>query len=255
LFITKPTSLALLCLLLAHAAAAAPPDLSGYWLIPFSPLPPNREATPLERSLIELLDDDALLLADSGLKEFPPGDYGGLAVRPELVAAARNYDPEVQRAVSTTCLPPSIVYAMQGPFPIEIFQGTELVVIKMEYFDLVRIIFMHETEHPENWPHSAVGHSIGRWEGEDLVVDTRFLKAATLFNNGVDHSQSLHLVERFRLSEDRNTLAVTQEFEDPEVFDGKAARIMPFARGTDHVYPYDCDPSYGAAVENRERVP
>jgi hypothetical protein len=238
--------------LLAQASGATP-DLSGYWLIPFSPPPPNRPPTPLERTLIERLDEGTLLLADSGLKEFAPGDYGGLAIRPELVEAAKDYDPEVQRAVATTCVPPNIVYAMQGPFPIEIFQGTELIVIKLEYFDLVRIIFMNQSAHPADWPHSAVGHSIGRWDGEELVVDTRFLKAATLFNNGVDTSQALHLVERFRLSEDGNTLAVTQEFEDPEVFSGKAARIMPFQRGDDHVYPYDCDPSYGAAVDNRER--
>jgi hypothetical protein len=41
---------------------------------------------------------------------------------------------------------------MQAPFRIEIFEGRDLVVIKLEYFDLVRIIVMNETQHPDDWP-------------------------------------------------------------------------------------------------------
>jgi len=245
---------AALCALAVLASPAlAAPDLSGYWMISFSPVPPNRAATPFEQGLIDELRPDALLLADSGLAEFKPGDYGGLDIRPDLVDAAKDYDPEVQRSVATTCRPPSILYSMQGPFPMEIFQGRDLIVIKMEYFDLTRVIFMNETEHPADWPASFTGHSIGRWEGDDLVVDTVALQPSTLFNNGIDHSGKLHLIERFRLSPDGRTLAVTQEFEDPEVFKGWAARFMPLERMDGHVFPYDCDPSYGLAVENREQ--
>ena len=140
---------------------------------------------------------------------------------------------------------------MQGPFPIEIFEGRDLVVIKLEYFDLVRIIFMNETEHPDDWPHSQTGHSIGRWEGNTLVVDTAKLLPGTLFNNGVDYTENVRLLERFRLA-DANTLIVTQQFEDPGSFEGTAARIMSFRRGDDHVYPYDCDPTYGLAIDSRQ---
>ena len=251
----KAFAAALACALLTLTApAVAHPDISGYWMISFKPVPPNRPATPFEQGLIDTLPKGAKLLADSGLAEFKPGDYGGLKIRPDLVEAARHYDPEVQRSVSNTCRPPSILYSMQGPFPMEIFEGRDLIVIKMEYFDLVRIIFMNETTHPEGWPNSFTGHSIGHWEGDDLVVDTVDLQPSTLFNNGIDHSAKLHLVERFRLSPDGKTLGVTQLFEDPDVFEGQAARFMPLDKmDGQHVYPYDCDPSYGLAVENRER--
>jgi hypothetical protein len=141
---------------------------------------------------------------------------------------------------------------MQGPFPMEIFQGRDLIVIKMEYFDVVRIIFMNESEHPADWPHSVSGHSIGRWEGDTLVVDTAYIEAATFLNNGLDHSADLHLTERFRLSPDGQKLLVLQEYEDPAVFAGRAARLIPLDKGEGHVYPYACDPSYGAAIESRE---
>jgi len=231
----------------------AQPDLSGYWLMNFGPMPPTRPATGPEQSLLDILDEEILLLADSGLVEFPPGEFGGLQITPRARAEADVYDIETQRQVSTTCRPPSIIYSMQGPFPIEIFQGRDLIVIKMEYFDVVRIIFMNKNEHPDNWPHSVAGHSIGRWDGDTLVVETTRIQAATLLNNGLNHTDDIKLTEHIRLSPDGQTLLVLQQYEDPAVFAGKAARIIPMEKQNGHVYPYDCDPSYGAAINNREQ--
>jgi hypothetical protein len=53
-------------------------------------------------------------------------------------------------------------------------------------------------------------------------------------------------VERFRVSKDGGTLWLTQQYEDPQVFEGLAARYMAWThRPGEYVYPYDCDPSYG----------
>lgn len=231
----------------------AQPDLSGYWLIGFGPMPPARQATPLEQELIDALPQGTHLLADTGLVELPPGNFGGLNVSAAAKAKAAVYDVEAQRQVSTTCRSPSIIYSMQGPFPFEIFQGRDLIVMKLEYFDVVRVIFMNETTHPDNWPHSLTGHSIGHWEGETLVVDTVYIQTSTLLNNGLDHSDDIHLVERFRLSDDGQTLVFSQVYEDPAVFEGLAARVIPVNRYADHVFPYDCDPGYGAAIQTREQ--
>ena len=106
---------------------------------------------------------------------------------------------------------------------------------------------------PSNdWPLSGVGHSIGRWEGDTLIVETARLKPGTLFNNGIDYSEQIRLTERFRLGTDGSTLVVTQEFKDPNVFIGAAARVLPLERIEGHVYPYECDPGYGLAIESRE---
>src|SRR5690606_17246977 len=97
------------------------------------------------------------------------------------------------------------------------------------------------------------GHSIGRWEDDTLVVETAYIQAATMLNNGLDHSDDIKLTERFRISDDGETLLILQEYEDPAVFDGKAARLIPLDKSDGHVYPYACDPSYGAAIDNRVR--
>jgi hypothetical protein len=237
--------------------AATVPNLSGYWMISFDPIPPQREPTSEEQDFLTGLAPGAVLLGDSGLPEFAPGDYGGLTLVPAAVDAARNYDPEQIRTVANTCKPPGLVYSMQGPFGVEIFQGTELIVIKMEYYDAVRVVFMDEDSHPADWPLSSMGHSIGHWEldaagnAQTLVVDTAMLRPSTLFNNGVDHGPNLQMHERFRLSADGSVLFVTQEFEDPDTFEGRAARLLPLVKDDDHVLPYDCDPSYGIDIQNR----
>jgi hypothetical protein len=225
--------------------------IAGFWMVSFGPMPPLRDASPTEADMLAELGDDAVLLADSGLVEFDLGQYGGLDIHDVLVEEARDYDPLAVRSVSTTCRAPGLIYSMQGPFPIEIFEGRDLIVIRMEYFDLVRIVFMNETEHPDDWPVSMTGHSIGRWDGDTLIIDTVALEVGTLFNNGIDHTNQIHLEERFRLADD-NTLVMTQQFEDPGSFSGTAARILTFNRGRDHVYPYDCDPAYDLFIESRQ---
>jgi len=234
-----------------HAQSPQGHGIAGFWTLEPGPMPPRRAPTPAEAELIAHFPEGTVLLADAGAFEFPPGDYGGLDVHEHLREAAKGYDPGDQTDVSLTCRPPGVIYSMQGPFPIEIFEGRDLIVIKLEYFDLVRVIFMNETEHPDDWPHSHTGHSYGSWDGDTLVVHTAKLLPGTLFNNGVDHTEDVRLLERFRLA-DENTLIVSQQFEDPGSFTGTAARVMSFRRGDDHVYPYDCDPTYGLAIESRQ---
>ncbi len=136
---------------------------------------------------------------------------------------------------------------MQAPFPMEIHQGRDMIVFQMEYFDMVRIIFMDGRQRPgPDFPHSKNGHSIGHWEGNELVVDTTHLSEGTFMNNGFNHSEDLHMVERFRMSDDGNTLWLIQVYEDPAVFAGRAARYMAWRKVPgEHVFPYDCDPSFG----------
>jgi hypothetical protein len=136
---------------------------------------------------------------------------------------------------------------MQSPFPMEIYHGTEMIVFRMEYFDMVRVIFLDGRGHPPAAaPHTKSGHSIGRWEGDALVVDTTHIAAGTIMNNGLTHSDNIHMVEHFKLSPDGKTLWATQVYDDPEVFTGLAARYMAWRLVPgEYIYPYECDPSYG----------
>ena len=197
--------------------------------------------------MIDELPAGVVLINDTGAGELAAGDFAGLKLTPAAIEEVRNYDFAAELERENTCNAPTAAFLMQAPFPMEIYQSDELVVFKMEYFDLVRVVFLDGRAHPAaTAPHSRVGHSVGRWEGDTLVVDTTHLTSGTFMNNGFNHSEDLHLTERFRLSPDGNALWLVQTYEDSAVFDGVAARYIAFTRRPgEYVYPYDCDPSYG----------
>lgn len=217
--------------------AAAPPDLSGYWDLTMK--------VPPDPRLMAQLPPHTVVLHDTGPVELPQGDFGGLKLKPRALAAALAWKPMDDMTVSKACQPPSIIYAMQGPFPMEIYQGPKLIVMKLAYYDMVRIIFMDGRRPPAGVPHTKTGYSVGHWEGSTLVVETTHLEAATITNNGLNHSDQARVLERFELGADGETLLSTQEFEDPEVLDAPGARFIAWRRKPGRfVPPYDCDPSF-----------
>ena len=156
--------------------------------------------------------------------------------------------------VSKACSPPSIIYSIQGPFPIEIEQYPDLIIMKLEFFDIVRLIRINGKHRPEGAPHSKAGDSIGHWEGDTLVVDTTHLSASTITNNGLYHGEKAHVIERFKLSPDGKKLMASQEFEDPENITNRGARFIYWDyKPGDYVYPYECDPTFGMNYGNPEK--
>lgn len=221
-------------------AADQAPDLSGFWTVRF-------EQEPSGTELFAKLPDDAIFIDDAGGGELAEGDYGGIKLTESALQEIRDYDFEYEFTAEYSCQAPTSAFYMQAPFPMEIDQGRDIIVFRMEYFDMVRIIFLDGRSHPGiEHPHTKNGHSIGHWEGDELVVDTTHLQEGTFMNNGFNHSEDLHMTERFKVSSDGTILWLTQVYEDAAVFEGKAARYMAWSKVPgEHIYPYDCDPSFG----------
>lgn len=227
-------------LLLFPVAGFAQRDLSGFWTV-------KLEREPSGRALIDELPSDVLLIDDTGSGELASGEYGGLRLTERARLEIENYDYGAELRREKACDAPSVVFYMQAPFPMEVYAGRDLIVLKMEYFDMHRVIFLDGRDHPPaDAPHSKSGHSVGYWDGNTLVVDTTHIAPGTFMNNGFEHSDAIHMVERFRLSEDGSTLWLTQVYEDASTFAGLAGRYMAWTRVPgEYIYPYDCDPSYG----------
>lgn len=229
------------CALLCAAVSAtvqAQPDLSGFW----SPRIGGND----DKSLFDKIPANAVFIDDAGAGELAEGDYSGLELSERAKEEVRNYDFSAEFKRENTCVPPSVAFYMQAPFPIEIHQADKLIAMKIEYYDLYRLIFLDGREIPDDAPVSKSGYSVGHWEDDELVVETKHIAASTFMNNGFNHSEEMVLTERFKLSEDGRTLSLIQLYEDPETFTGMAARYMAWGkRDGEYVYPYDCDPSFG----------
>ncbi len=225
-------------LLALPAPALAEPDLSGFWNLDF-----EGQADP---DLLAKLPPGTAVIEDAGAPEYPRMVFGDLRLTPEALARAEAWQPEDEMTLQKVCSPPSIVYSLQGPFPFELHQTNELIAIKYEYYDQVRLVFMDGRGHPPaDAPHSKMGHSIGHWDGDELVIDTTHIAASTITNNGLDHSDAIHMVERYKLSADGTRLMATQWFEDAAVLENNGARFIQWAKQPgQYVFPYECDPSF-----------
>lgn len=117
---------------------------------------------------------------------------------------------------SPACTPAPVPSIMMAPDIKVITVSDNEVTIGREWDGVVRVIDMKATSH-EQAPLSLQGHSIGRWEGETLIVDTaRF--TANPRGNGytLPSSEQKHVVERFRLSDDHTRLLYSVVLEDAE---------------------------------------
>lgn len=230
--------LPLAAIVASPAYAADHPDLNGFWYLDFD------EVSPVAKDMVAKLPPNTVVIADTGVVEFPQNEYGGLKLKPEALAKAQKWKPTDEMKLTRVCLAPSVIYSIQGPFPFEIYQSDQMIVFKYEYFDQVRVVFMDGRGHPPaDAAHTKVGHSIGHWEGDDLVIDTTHILPSTITNNGLDHSENVHMVERYRKLDD-GTLLATQWFEDPETLDNNGARIIQWKKiPGQYVNAYDCDPS------------
>jgi hypothetical protein len=118
------------------------------------------------------------------------------------------------------CLPPGPSRAITGPSPFHIVQHKDAVAILFENHFIYRLIYMDGTKHPEEVQEytTYMGHSIGRWQGDTLVVDTLGINDKTwLDSNGVEHSDKLHLTERFQKT-GPDSIKYSVTYEDPVFF-------------------------------------
>jgi hypothetical protein len=98
----------------------------------------------------------------------------------------------------------------------EIVQNDKQISLKYGYMDFVRTIYLDQAEHPKNIVPSRGGHSIGKWDGDVLVVDTIGLSPGVLNPMaGVMSSSQMHYVERFALDPAAGTLTHEWTGTDP----------------------------------------
>ena len=110
-----------------------------------------------------------------------------------------------------------IVASNLFPLEIEIDEQRQIISIRIEFWDEERTVYMDGRPHPDASERFHSGHSIGRWEGDTLVVDTtNFTDHRSPYQIGVPSGAQKHVVERYRLVEDGTRLAVEFVLEDPE---------------------------------------
>lgn len=131
-------------------------------------------------------------------------------------------DPEIK------CYLPGVPRANYMPFPFQIVQMPKNILIAYEYAGATRTVYMDNV--PANPVDSWMGHSVGHWEGDTLVVDVTRLNDQTWFDRaGNFHSDALHVIERYTPATP-DALTYEATIDDPKVFSRSWKMSMPLYR-------------------------
>lgn len=154
---------------------------------------------------------------------------GQIPYKPEAAAKKKeNAEHWLDRDPELKCYLPGMPRAMYMPYPYQIDQSTNKIEMSFAFTNAGRTIHLNKVEPPpiDTW----MGHSVGRWAGDTLVVDVTQFNDKTWFDRaGNFHSDALHLVERFTaITPDAIHYEVT--IEDPNVFARPWKISMPLYR-------------------------
>lgn len=138
------------------------------------------------------------------------------ATRTQTAEAARAGWEAYRDDPRLRCIAPGMVDAMASPYPIELVQESDdIVVVRMEEWDGVRRIHMIAPEGAERAPATLMGYSVGHWEGNTLVVSTDRISWPYFDNQGTPQSEAVEIVERFTLSDDERRMSWEAIITDP----------------------------------------
>ena len=156
-------------------------------------------------------------------------DDGKIPYKPEALAMKQeNVEHWIDRDPELKCYLPGIPRAMYLPYPFEITQSTNKVDMSFAFTNTARTIHLDKVEDPpaDTW----MGHSVGHWEGDTLVVNVNSFNDKTWFDrSGNFHSDALHVTERFSLLTP-DVIWYEATIEDPTVFTRAWRIAMPLYR-------------------------
>mgnify|MGYP003348899536 FL=1 len=213
--------LASVVLATAAVCAAADPDLTGIWSPsratgPGAPAPP----TPIV------------------VKPAYKATFDGLNAKIREASARGE-----QYATKGLCSPYGMPTMLQvAVYPMEVLQSPKQVTLIGEAFSEVRRIYIGKKQLPlDDIAPGYYGHSVGRWDGDTLVVDTIGVKESVQGYSNLPHSDQMHITERIRrVSADRLDDQVT--IEDPVTLEKPVTYTLVYKRLDDYeMVEFVCD--------------
>jgi hypothetical protein len=225
----------------AHAQGNAIPDFSGLWgrdsLNLESPLSGPGPVVNMSHQADGTMDMNKLV-----------GDYTNPILKPEAAAILKRRGELSLMGQSVPnaheqCRPepPPFIFAVQ--FAFEMLQQKDEVTILYSHDNKVRHVRMN-VPHPAHVTPSGQGDSVGRYEGDTLVIDTVGIKASpisTLDWYGTPHSDALHVVERWTRP-DADHIHVETLIEDPKFYTRPFTYARTWIAGNpdDQLNEYSC---------------
>jgi hypothetical protein len=230
-------------------ASNGKPDLSGVWHVQATPLEEQRRlfGNDIEKLSVPGMERETISkYALNILSDFKPEDS---LMRPEAVTLLRQRQREPELRPTGRCLPAGVPLATLFSEVHKIVQTPGLIVIMLELDSAFRQIYTDGRKLPADPEPLWLGYSVGKWEGDTLVVETAgFNDKSWLDGMGHPHSEAMRLVERYR-RRDFGHLDVDITIDDPKMY------TKPFSIKVTHLLQADSDIlEYFCAENEKDRL-
>jgi hypothetical protein len=189
--------------------------------------------------VIEMLSQGvwrSLVTGGTNLYDFPLTDAG----QQRLESFRLDQDPSLR------CEPPGMPRAFYHLSPMDFSFDGDLATIRYETMDVVRSIVIDGDPAPAGMPHSPNGYSIGRWEGDALIIETTHLAAGETTRDGYPKSEAMTLREVIRVERRADGLYLSESvtLTDPENFREPFTTTNEFVLEPDwELLSFDCQPT------------
>ncbi|HEV8345310.1 MAG TPA: hypothetical protein VGQ16_01985 [Vicinamibacterales bacterium] len=200
------------------------PDLNGIWQRPYVPdMTKNGRGQKGEAEL----PFTPAGLADWNSYDAANGDYTG------------------------SCFPFGMMRSVNAPYPLQIIQNDTYVALLFEANTWFHVVPIDGRDHPKEPEPTWFGHSIGKWNGDTLVVDTVGFNGYTRLDTiGHPHSDALHMVQTFhRVNADRIEYTVT--IDDPTMYTKPWKNERTFTPLHGELMEYSCEENNRSLWEGR----
>jgi len=165
---------------------------------------------------------------------------GELPFTPAGLQDWKSYDP-ADGDYTGSCLPFGLSRSINAPNPFEIVQTDRVVAFLFEVNNWFHVVPIDGSPRPKELNPSWFGTSVGKWDGDTLIVDTIGFNGYTRLDTiGHPHSDALHFVQTFRKVDDDH-IAYTVTVDDPKTFSKPWKNERVLTRQSGGLIEYSCE--------------
>ena len=141
------------------------------------------------------------------------------------------------------CLPSGYVRLWGTPYPLEFIQNSQRLGMLFEQNNVFHVVPTDGRDHPKNLDATWLGNSVGKWDGDTLVIDTIGFNGKTWLDTA-EHplSESLHVVERIKRPDFRH-LNYEVTIDDAQMYlrPWKNSRVFALMKPGTELLEYSCE--------------
>jgi hypothetical protein len=235
------------------------PDLQGVWQRPYVPDMTRNGRGQKGYAVAPFTPDDANPAREALRAR---GEYKDLPYTAEGLAAWKAYDIGNLNAAdgpgdyTGSCFPFGMARSMNSPDPLQIMQNDKYLALLFEQNSWFHVVPVDSRNHPKGDALNPAwfGNSVGRWEGDTLVIDTIAFNGYTrLDTNGHPHSDRLHLVQTLNRP-DLGHIQYTITVDDPKFYTAPWKNERTFTLMTSELLEYSCEENNRSLWDGRIKL-